>query len=304
VCYSAPTTTQAVPWYALENGLFEKHGLKVELLRVQGSAQAVTTLITGDSDLCQAAGSSVVNAAAAGQDVVMIAGIYNTYPAVLVASASIKSTQDLRGKRVGTGLTASASEVATRLALEKLGLDPDTDVAMVQIGEEPERVAAFRAGQVDAMLTTPPYLHILRGEGVSELFDFGAYNIPYAHTSVLTTRKFVSENREVTIRFMKAMIEAIARMKQDPDGTKQVIAKYLELDPVADADDLADAYDNIVLPLVQELPYPNLEGLQTLITFTAVTNPDAADLDPAALADLSIVREIEASGFIAEVQGK
>jgi hypothetical protein len=76
------------------------------------------------------------------------------------------------------------------------------------------------------------------------------------------------------------------------------------LDPVADADDVADAYDNIVLPLVQELPYPNLEGLQTLITFTAVTNPDAADLDPAALADLSIVREIEASGFIAEVQGK
>jgi NitT/TauT family transport system substrate-binding protein len=299
VCYSAPTTTQAVPWYGMENGIFEKYGLKVNLIRVQASSQAVTTLISGDTSLCEAAGNSVINAVAAGQDVVMVAGIYNTYPAVLVARPDIKSVADLKGKRVGTGLNASASDVATRLVLMKLGLDPERDVELVQIGEEPDRFAAFQAGRIDAALATSPYLHRLRESGVSELFDFSKVDLPYSHTSILTTRKFVAQDRPVVLSFLKAIVESIARMKADPEGTKKVLAKYQSLDPVANAADLNDAYANIVLPFVQDVPYPSLEGLQTLITYTVASNPQAANLKPEQLVDMSLLKELEDSGFIA-----
>ncbi|MBI5352257.1 MAG: ABC transporter substrate-binding protein [Chloroflexi bacterium] len=304
VCYSAPTTTQSVPWYAFEKGIFEKYGLKVNLIQLQGSSKAMSALVSGNASICQMSGNSVINAAAAGLDAVMIAGIYNTYPAVLVARPEIKTVEDLRGKTIGMGLTASASEVATRLALQELGLQAGVDVNVIEIGEEPDRVAAFRAGQIDAILTTAPYLHQLRAEGVSELFDFGKVGLPYAHTSILTTRKFIEENRPMVVNFMKAIIESISLMKADPEGTKEVIAKYLGLDPVADAADLTDAYDNIVQPLLQEVPYPNLDGLQTLITFTVESNPDAAKITPDQLVDLSILKELEDSGFIAEILKK
>jgi len=304
VCYSAPTTTQSVPWYALEKGIFEKYGLKVNLIQLQGSSKAMSALVSGNASICQMSGNSVINAAAAGLDAVMIAGIYNTYPAVLVAKPEIKTVEDLRGKTIGMGLTASASEVATRLALQELGLQAGVDVNVIEIGEEPDRVAAFRSGQIDAILTTAPYLHQLRAEGVSELFDFGKVGLPYAHTSMITTRKFIEENRPMVINFMKAIIESISLMKADPEGTKEVIAKYLGLDPVADAADLTDAYDNIVQPLIQEVPYPNLDGLQTLITFTVESNPDAARITPDQLVELSILKELEDSGFIAEILKK
>lgn len=304
VCYSAPSTTQSVPWYALEKGIFEKYGLRVNLFRVQGSSQAVTALITGDADICQAAGSAVVNAAAAGQDVVMIAAIYNTYPSTLVAKPEIKTVENLRGKRIGTGLEGSASAMATELALRTMGLDPEQDVILLQVGELPDRAAAFRANQIDAMLSDPPYLHDFRNEGVSELFDFGKSGIPFSHTSMLTTRTLLGERREIATNFMKAVIDAIGQMRADPEGAKTAMAKYMGLDAVADADDLTDAYENIILPLLRETPLPDLDGLQTVIDFAAITNPDAAGLDPGALVDLSIVQELEASGFIAEIQQK
>ena len=304
VCFSAPTTTQAVPWVAFEKGIFEKYGLKVNLIQISGSSKAMSALISGDVSICQMSGNAVINAVAAGKDAVMIAGIYNTYPAVLVAKPGIKTIEDLRGKTIGTDAVSSASEVATRLALQKMGLQPGIDVNVIEIGTEPDRVAAFRAGQIDAMLTTAPYLHQLRADGVSELFDFGKAGLPYVHTSVITTRKFIQENRPVVLNFMKAIIESISLMKTDPEGTKDVLAKYIGLDPVADAADLADAYDTIILPLIQDVPYPNLEGLQTLITFTIESNPDAAGITPEQLVDLSILKELEDSGFISGILKK
>ncbi len=304
VCYSATTTTQSVPWYALEKGIFQKYGLKVNLLHVQASAEAVTTLISGDAALCEAAGNAVVNAVAAGQDVVMIAGIANTYPAVLVARPEIKTAADLKGKKVGTSLTGSASDLGTRLALTTIGLDPDKDVVLVQIGEEPARYAALEAGRIDAALAAPPYLHVLLKAGMSQLFDFSQANVPYAHTSILTTRAFIASNRPVVLAFMKAIIESIHLMKGDPAGTKAVIAQYLGMDPVANADDLNDAYQNVVLPYIQDVPTPSLAGLQTQINLTAPSNPQAAKVNPAQLVDTSFLQELQDDGFIAQTLQK
>ncbi len=304
VCYSAPTTTQAVPWYALEKGIFQKYGLKVNLIRVQGSSEAITALITGDAALCEAAGNGVISAVAAGQDVVLIAGIANTYPAVLVAQPAIQTASDLKGKKVGTGLTSSASDVATRLALEKLGLDPDKDVILIQIGEEPARYAALEAGRIDAALASPPYLHVEIQKGMSQLFDFSKINVPYAHTGIVTTRKFLAGNRSTAIAFLKAIVDSIHLMKQDPEGTKAVLAKYLGMDPNAHAADLADAYQNVILPYLQDVPNPSPEGLQTVIDLSAPSNPAAGKLTPSQLVDTSILQELEDSGFIAGILKK
>lgn len=304
LCYSAPTSTQSLPWYALEKGYFEKYGLRVNLLRVQASAKAMTTLITGDTDICQAAGTSLINAAAAGQDVVMIATMYTTYPTVLVARPEIISAEDLKGKRVGTSVAGSASAFVTRLILEEMGLDPDKDVILVEVGEVGDRVAAYRANQIDAMITEAAYLRALREEGISELYDFSKSGIAYTHTSMVTTRRYVAEHRETVLRFMRAIVEASFAMKQDPEGAKAVLAEYMGLDPIENAADLAAAFDEVVAPLLQEVPYPNPDGLQTLLSGVTETNPAAAGLRPEDLIDLSLLQELEAAGFIDEMRSR
>jgi hypothetical protein len=97
---------------------------------------------------------------------------------------------------------------------------------------------------------------------------------------------------------MKAIIEAIALMKADPEGTKSVIAEYLLLDLVENADDLEDAYVNTVQLTLRSYPLPSPEGLQTIIDSNSIDNPAVADLTPQQLIDLTILEEIEASGFL------
>ncbi|MBN1666223.1 MAG: ABC transporter substrate-binding protein, partial [Anaerolineales bacterium] len=73
-CTSSTSANQIVFVYAQEQGLFEQYGLQVELVTFNNGSDAATALITGAVDICQVAGPSVVNAAAAGEDLVFIAG--------------------------------------------------------------------------------------------------------------------------------------------------------------------------------------------------------------------------------------
>jgi len=301
VCFTAPSGTQATGFYALEKGYFEKHGLQVNLVQISGGPKGVTAMVSGDVQICQIAGSAVINAAAAGQDLVLVAGLYNTFPSVLFAQPGINSIDDLRGKTIGVSATGTASEVAARLLLQEVGLDPDKDVVLLNMGEESERVLAMKAGQINAIFVTPPFTHILAESGYPALLDMADINIPFAHTAIATSRKFIAENRPVVLAFMKAIIEASHAMKNNPDEAKGVLAKYTGLDPVENSADLEDTYQNVILPYLQDVPYPSLEALQTLMTVAEQTNPSVANLTPEQLVDMSIVKELEDSGFINSV---
>jgi len=302
VCYSAPTSTQSTVWYALEKGLFKKYGLDVSLTQVAGGSKAITALLSGDVSICQMTANSVINSVVAGKDPVVIAGLYNTFPTVVLAKPGIATAEDLRGKILATSSAGSATETAARLALKNMGLEPGKDVTLLEVGEEPDRIAAMKAGQVDAIMSSPPYLHVLVNQGYNILFDFGKIGIPYAHTGVVTTRKFLSENRLIAIAFMKAMIDAAVQMKTDEAGTKEVLAKYTGLDPAANAADLADAYDNVIKPYLQETPYPDEKAMQALIDANLQSNPDSAGITVDKLVDASIIHELVDSGFIASLK--
>ena len=140
LCYSSIAGSQAATWYAYENGFYEKYGLDVEISYISSGSKAVTAIIAGDVDICSAAGAAVVNAVAAGQDAVMIAGMYNVYTGSLFVSSEIQSANDLIGKTVGATQVGSSNDAGMRLALGSLGLVPDRDVIILPIGDEAERL--------------------------------------------------------------------------------------------------------------------------------------------------------------------
>lgn len=301
VCYSALTGTQATVWYAQEKGLFRKHGLQVKLVSVIGGAKAATTLITGDMDICEIAATSVINAAAARKDVVIVAGLINTVSGSLMADPKITSLAMLKGKIIGTQ-DGSNTDAVIRLLLRNYHLVPDRDVVLLNIGGDPERAAALKARKVDATFIIPPLTIEMRSGGYVELANAGAAKIPFQATSIATTRRFMAEHRSTVHNFMKAIMEAIVRIKRDPVGSKAVLARYLSLDPIADAAALQETYDSILLGTLEDVPYPTLKGLQNVIDVVAKENPGAALVKPHEVVDTSILDELKKSGFISRLK--
>jgi NitT/TauT family transport system substrate-binding protein len=119
VCYSAISATQSIVPYAYESGIFKKYGLDVSLQFINSGSNSVLAILAGDVAACQVAGTAVVNAQAAGQDVVIIAGIFNNFPATIFVRPEIKTAADLKGKALGITDFGGSIESITRIALKK-----------------------------------------------------------------------------------------------------------------------------------------------------------------------------------------
>lgn len=300
VCYSALASTQTVVWYAFEKGLFEKYGLDVNLVKITGGSSAATALISGDMDICQVGATQVVNAVAAHQDLVIIAGLINIAPGFLVSQPEITSLEMIKGKIIGSD-RGSLGESMIRLVLERNGIDPDKDVKWLSIPSTGD-LAALKAKQIDLTHSSPPSTQKLLDNGFFMLLDIGSLKIPYQGTSIAVTRQYLAKNREVVTSFMKAILETIVRIKMDQDGSITVMSKYLDLDPVTDAEALKAAYTSILLNVLENVPYPTEEGLQVVINIAAKDNPDAGVIKPADLLDTSILHQLEESGFIKKLK--
>jgi NitT/TauT family transport system substrate-binding protein len=301
VCYSTAGGTQTTTWYAFEKGLFQKYGLNVNLISISSGTTAVTALLAADVEICQLGASAVINAAVAKQDVVLIASLYNIYPGVLMVTPNIVTLEDLRGKALGINQPGSSADTGTRLLLEKIGLEPDRDVAILAVGNDSARLAAMQAGQIAGTLLIAPFTLLARQNGYVELYDMSTIGIPYEYLGIATTRVYISSHRPVVENFLKAILEAIVLMKEDPDGTKGVMAKYLLLDPVTDAAALDEAYQKLIVNNLVAVPYPSLEGIQTQLNVLKDTNPDAALTLPNQVVDMTILEDLENSGFIANL---
>lgn len=298
VCFSSPSGTMVTAWYAFENGLFEKYGLDVNLTYIGSGSKAATAMIAGNVEFCQIAGSAVVNSVVAGADLVMIGGLFNTYVYSLMVTPNIQSPEDLKGKAVAISRAGSSSDAAIRAALDGLGLVPEDDVAIVAVGGQAERLAAMETGAVVGTVVSVPETVEAKEVGFVELLDMSTLQVPFQHTGIATTKSYIAENRDAVVNFMKAISEAIALMKSDKEGTMQVMAEYLLLDVEDDAPSLNEAYDVLIQGYLPKVPYPTLDGIQTLLTNLEEENPDAANFTPEDVADISIVQELEDSGFI------
>ncbi len=298
-CFPGPTGPNLLIWYALDKGLFKKRGLDVRLVDMTGP-KAVSALLVGQLDICQLTGNSVVNAAAAGESPVIVAGIYNTYLYSFLVPSSIKAADDLRGKTVATtGNPGSPSDTAIRMALAALGLRPDADVKLVNLEEPARALASVEIGQVVGLVAEPPLTAKAQERGLREMVNLADRQAPYPRVVLATTRRFLQERRDVVARFTQAMTEAMAAVKKDPAGTKAVMAKWLQLDETQDAATLQGAYESLVLKNLGQTPRVSSAALQAVIDEAKSQNPKAAGLKPDDVVDLSIVDELEQSGFIA-----
>jgi NitT/TauT family transport system substrate-binding protein len=198
-------------WLAKEGNYYEKNGLNVEVISIPGSSLALQAMLSGELPIIQAGGAGPIQAALSGTDTVIIATIAKKFNWWIFAQPNINRMEDLRGKIFGTTRFGTQSDLASRIALRKAGIDPERDITMVQTGGPAETISAMVAGKVHAAAVTPPATLQARRVKLKELVDLSKLDVEYHVNGVVTTRKFLKSNEETVRRYLRAYIEGAVR---------------------------------------------------------------------------------------------
>lgn len=292
------TPTNAPVLAGADGGFFKKYGLDVKPLVMSGSSTAIASMLSGEMSFITIAGSGIINAHLAGSDAVMIAGTVNYAPYELVVSKEIKRIEDLTGKKLGIARFGGSADFLARWALERYGLKPGKDVVILQSGGNPERLAAVEQGAIQATLLEQSFAYRAHKDGFKTILDYSTVGLDYQHSGIGATKSYIEKNHDLTIRFLKGMIEGIHQMKRDRAFGTKVIERHLR---VKDPETLRIAYDYNV-PTLPNVPYVNLKGMKFLLDTIAESNPKADKVKPEDVGDNDAVREIESSGFIKQIE--
>ncbi len=300
VGWAAVSASHTPLWVALEKGLFAKQGLVTEAIFFGAGPPAMQALVAGDLDIVVTSAPNVVNPRLGGADVVMILSIVPTFIDHIISAANITTVEQLKGKSGSVNRAGSITDMGLRLALRRLGIEPEKDVKIVSVGGNPERLASISRGITQFTILDEPFIKEAERLGFRDLVNLATLKIPIHVNGVVTREATIKTRRPLVSRFARAMTEAIHLVKADKEATKAAIAKYTRL---SDPEGLERTYRNHSAVLL-DVPYADPAGIKTLLDDMAPKNPKAAAADPKSFVDPSFVQEMEASGFIKQLQKK
>jgi NitT/TauT family transport system substrate-binding protein len=295
--HTGPTGQQLPIFVAQYRGIFKKYGLDTELIAFQNGPLMVQSLLAGELQFTEGGTVTLVDAKVAGSDVVTLAVYVDTLPYTLVAAEKIKSPSQLKGKRLGVSRLGAISDISLRMALQSSGIDGNKDVSILGIGDSPTRLAALKAGSVDATVISPPLTIMARKLGFNMLLHFQDVGIKWAFNTIDTTTSYARNNREITLNVLKGVIEGIAYVYKNKDESLAVLSKRLNLN---DREALEETY-NELLKILQKRPFSSDQGIQLMIDTTSRRNPKARQFKPQDIVDMQYLKELEQTGFFEKI---
>jgi NitT/TauT family transport system substrate-binding protein len=201
---------QMTPIYIMKDlDLPRKHGLDAEVLMIPVSSRAIQAALAGEIQFMTSGGVANINANMSGGDFVGITSTISTFVFKIIGQPGIKEPSQLKGKKVAISRLGGASDFSLRYALDRWGLVPEKDVAIIQIGGEAEGVLALQNKAVDAATISEPFTTIAQREGFSVVADLSRLNVPYTLHGIGTRKSMIRDRRDTVVRFMKAYVEAI-----------------------------------------------------------------------------------------------
>jgi NitT/TauT family transport system substrate-binding protein len=211
----------------------------------------------------------------------------------IVVQPSIKSVRDLKGKIIGITPGRDAAYARVVKLLRDNGMDPAKDVTFLSVGDggPAARVVAMSTGVIHASMFTPPSDMISEKAGMRILAKLDVANVG---GGINTTPAFVQKNRPQALRFLRGYMEGIQYLKSHKDESLKIFSKYVRNPDLAI---MAYLYEEISTRAEKELR-PQAEAVRAMIDLAALDFPQAKKLTEKDNADLSLIDEIQRSGFI------
>src|SRR5918995_1863349 len=234
ILYGTSASPSHLPvWVAKDAGYFAKHGFHLEPVQIRGGSLITLAIITGDLPFSGVGAESVVAARAAGGDVVLLACPIDADPVYLITRPEIKSAAELKGQASAVSRYGSTTHFYLRAALKHVGLNPDKDMTILQLGAGPEMVAALEVGRIAAAALTARYAIPFLERNWPVLVDLSSTDLVYPSSCVASSRTFMRAEPKTTDDFLRAYVAGIQLIKRDHAFAEKSLSKWLrENDPV------------------------------------------------------------------------
>ena len=228
-----------LPLYvAIHEGYFAEEGLDVSVVQATGGAH-VTAVVSGDAFAViggvdsynfanQQSGSGRSNA----DPILAIVGCVNRANVYLFARAGLAPASDapedmaafLRGKTIIAGRYGGSPNVLTRYLVKSLGLDPDTDVTLLENADATTVTAMLQYGQGDIGNGGEPQI----SEGVTAgIFEEPFVKFPdlgdYAYSVIGVKKSTIEQHPDTCAAFVRAMLRGLETVQTDRATAERVL---------------------------------------------------------------------------------
>jgi NitT/TauT family transport system substrate-binding protein len=289
IAYSNLIADSLSLWVAREDGIFARNGLDVDLQYI-ASSNAFAALLAGQVQASAGGGSEVISGTANGADVVVVANLMPIYPYFMESPASIQKPTDLKGQSIAITNPGATFDIASRVALKKVGLNPDADVTFIKTGSVVNVQSALMSGQVAGGLAQVPDTLKLEAAGLHPVIDMSTLNAPASGTVLTLQRTYLEANKEVAQKIVDSIVQAYAAEKEDKATTVKVLKQYLKSE---DDTAMSATYDYYVAKAPPSAPKP--EQFTDSQAVLAEQNPAVSAVDLAKMMDASFFQKASGS---------
>lgn len=242
-----PIVDVAAIYIASTQGIFQDHGLDIDMTLAQGGAAVVPGVISGDFMFGFSNLTSLLIARSRGLQLKTVAPgsgsngqVGSDYFGVFVAGDSdIHDGADLSNRSIAVNTVHNINDSTIKAAIEDAGGDPES-VTFMEVGF-PDMPAALENGQVDAIAVAEPFLTQVIDNGGRDVLS--AYAKPIEKLTVssyFTSEEAWNENPEAVEAFQEAMAQAQQIAREDDQAVREVLPSYTGIE--------ADLADRIILP--------------------------------------------------------
>lgn len=223
-----PNVQFAPVYVAASDEIFRASGIGASIRHHGADEGLFSALIAGDEDVTVATGDEVLQARAAGLDLVSIGSYYNKYPVVVVSQkdSGIASIDDLRGKKVGLPGEYGSNWFGLLAALDNAGMTLD-DIEVVSIGFT--QAASLASNQVDAIVgfSNSEVVQLEQLEVPINVIPLaGNEEVPLVSASIVTTREWADANPKLAAAVVGAITSGTDRVIQNPQHALEITENW------------------------------------------------------------------------------
>jgi ABC-type nitrate/sulfonate/bicarbonate transport system substrate-binding protein len=255
----------------LQLGVWEKRGLTVENLYVQGSGQVAQTLAAREGDIAITAGASGVTPIANGLEARVIGEIvreFNMMVMVTGKDSDITDIAGLRNKTVGITSQGSLTDYLARVVLKDQAWN-EGDMNIAPIGGLNEQLAALESGAIDAFVWSGEAGFQLEEQGAGRvLFNFGGLVKDNVFEVIQATTAAIDTKTDAVRAYLEGWYEAVIYMKENKAETVAFCMTQYELSEYVCESSYDIEIDNFSTD--GTIPDANLRGLAESVVSAAI----------------------------------
>jgi ABC-type nitrate/sulfonate/bicarbonate transport system substrate-binding protein len=297
------TGVRELPLYVAKDlGIFDKYGLDVELIATNGGSPLVQALVGGSIQSASVAAMAPIRAMRSGANLAIVAGFLNKNMYSFVTRQQIQKPSDLRGKTIGIASFGAANEFSVLMVLKAFGIGPN-EVNLRVAGGSLARLAGIEHGAIDATVVPHSNNVVAVAKGMRIFADLAKVVKEFPDGTVVMKRNLDQRERASARQFLKALSEAVYRLKTEPQLREKIVANIQKRMRVNSkyAEEVYEEYKDVF----SYPPRVGREGLRDVLEIISrQTDQSPAELKIDRYVDESIMDDLAAEGFFKQLEAR